>query len=121
MLRARRYDCYAIVHHIGALGAGHYVASVRDKDGDETSANKLGNWKTYNDQYVTEVSDPNDLIDSSAYILFYIRKDIKRFVQSNSDADIINKLWRVNEKGEDVLEEMEKMLKTRDSGRCVVS
>jgi len=67
------------------------------------------------------VENPEDLVDATAYILFYIRKDIKEFVGDNTDADIINKLWSVNEKGEDVVKEMEKMLRSRDSGRCTLS
>ena len=62
------YDLYGIVHHLGALHGGHYVTSLRS----ETD----GKWRLFNDAQITEISE-NDIVDSSAYILFYIRRDVK--------------------------------------------
>jgi hypothetical protein len=32
--KGSEYDLYAVIHHVGALGGGHYVASVRDWNTD---------------------------------------------------------------------------------------
>eukprot|EP00536_Pseudo-nitzschia_multiseries_P010123 jgi/Psemu1/319795/estExt_fgenesh1_pm.C_2990002 len=61
------YDLYGVVHHQGALSGGHYVASLKsDIDGQ---------WRLFNDAQVYEIHD-RDVVDSSAYILFYIRRDV---------------------------------------------
>jgi Ubiquitin carboxyl-terminal hydrolase len=39
------YDLYAVVHHLGALSAGHYVASVK--------SHTTGRWHYFNDNQVT--------------------------------------------------------------------
>jgi len=105
-----QYDLYAIVHHIGAMGAGHYVASVREEGSDV--------WRTFNDAQVTEVEDPASLIDASAYILFYIRRDVKQLEKNG----IIEKFWQTKNDGDVDLEEINRMLRQRDGGRgCVIS
>ena len=40
------FDLYAVVHHSGALGSGHYVATVKD------SNQRDGLWYCYNDDEV---------------------------------------------------------------------
>ncbi|CAM9632743.1 unnamed protein product [Ectocarpus sp. 12 AP-2014] len=62
------YDLYSVVHHLGALSSGHYVASVKSQP--------TGKWHYFNDDQVTEV-DEDELgsSSSSAYILFYMRRD----------------------------------------------
>lgn len=63
------YDLYAVVNHMGALGAGHYLANVysqRDK-----------RWKCFNDHQCRDV-DERDIVTSSAYLLFYARRDCQR-------------------------------------------
>ncbi|CAM9220602.1 unnamed protein product, partial [Ectocarpus fasciculatus] len=66
-----KYTLYAVVHHIGIMGGGHYVASVRDN-----SAAPLSNqWWCYNDSTVTPIKE-EDVVSPSAYLLFYMRDDI---------------------------------------------
>jgi ubiquitin carboxyl-terminal hydrolase 6/32 len=62
------YDLYGVVHHQGALSGGHYVASLKS----EFDAN----WRLFNDGQIYEIHS-RDVVDSSAYILFYIRRDVK--------------------------------------------
>jgi ubiquitin carboxyl-terminal hydrolase 6/32 len=62
------YDLYAVVHHQGALSGGHYVASIKSEFD--------GQWRLFNDAQIYEIHS-RDVVDSSAYILFYIRRDVK--------------------------------------------
>eukprot|EP00934_Nitzschia_sp_Nitz4_P003844 Nitzschia sp. Nitz4//scaffold66_size103028//37925//43391//NITZ4_004496-RA/size103028-snap-gene-0.138-mRNA-1//-1//CDS//3329556344//3834//frame0 len=62
------YDLYGVVHHHGALSGGHYVASLKS----ETD----GQWRLFNDAQIFEIHS-RDVVDSNAYILFYIRRDVK--------------------------------------------
>ena len=58
-----QYNLYATVNHSGNLGGGHYVANCK---------NVLdGKWYHFNDENVNYIDDENEVIDSSAYILFY--------------------------------------------------
>lgn len=61
------YDLYAVVNHVGALGGGHYFAYVLS----ETD----GKWKCFNDHQCKDV-DENEVVSSTAYILFYRRRDV---------------------------------------------
>ena len=65
---AMLYDLYAVVHHQGALSGGHYIASLKSEVD--------GQWRLFNDAQVYEIHS-RDVVDSSAYILFYIRRDVK--------------------------------------------
>ncbi|CAN0250015.1 unnamed protein product, partial [Ectocarpus sp. 13 AM-2016] len=38
------YDLYSVVHHLGALSSGHYVASVKSQP--------TGKWHYFNDDQV---------------------------------------------------------------------
>jgi len=99
------YDLYGVVHHQGALSGGHYVASLKsDIDGQ---------WRLFNDAQVYEIHS-SDVVDSSAYILFYIRRDVKNMKLSD--------FWDVS-RGEGsrmTEEEMDSLLHGR-SDRCVIS
>lgn len=98
------YDLYGVVHHQGALSGGHYVASLKsDLD------NK---WRLFNDAQIYELLS-RDVVDPSAYILFYMRRDVK-------DAKLED-FWDTREReGKGMTEEeVEKMMKQRD--RCVIS
>lgn len=70
------YDLYSVIHHVGALGGGHYVNTVRVGSDD---------WYCLNDNLVTKVDNPSQDIscNSSAYLLFYIRRDIKELTSSH--------------------------------------
>jgi hypothetical protein len=105
------YDLYCVIHHIGALGGGHYVTTVRlpvdsfpsptngasfssqllksfrsltsssnEPTTDSTHYSnkkepKIYKWFTFNDNIVNEI-DEQEIISPSAYVLFYMRKDI---------------------------------------------
>ena len=60
-----KYDLFAVSQHYGGTGGGHYTAVCKNFD---------GNWYRYNDSSVSS-SSPNNAIDSSAYVLFYRRKN----------------------------------------------
>ncbi|DAZ99023.1 TPA: hypothetical protein N0F65_010909 [Lagenidium giganteum] len=62
------YDLYAVVNHVGALGGGHYFAYVL--------SGKDGKWKCFNDHQCKDL-DAKEVVSSTAYILFYVRRDIK--------------------------------------------
>ena len=61
------YNLYATVNHMGNLGGGHYVANTK---------NVLdGKWYHFNDNSVNYIDNSSEIIDSSAYILFYEKCD----------------------------------------------
>jgi uncharacterized UBP type Zn finger protein len=99
------YDLYGVVHHQGALSTGHYVASLKSEID--------GQWRLFNDAQIFEIH-PKDVVDSSAYLLFYIRRDVAG--QKLSD------FWDIRKRdGEGISEEeMDNLIKGR-SERCVIS
>lgn len=100
------YDLYGVVHHQGALSGGHYVASLKS----ETD----GQWRLFNDAQIYEIHS-RDVVDSSAYILFYIRRDVKDLQ--------LDDFWNTSpaKEGEGLTEEeMDKLIRGR-SDRCVIS
>jgi hypothetical protein len=128
-----KYDLYSVIHHIGALGGGHYVNTVRfparalnNQNNSQTNTNQslankimtsfgissassssavitdqensnnnnnnneesdnptLGNnnpnpyrWFNFNDNICSEITDLSDIASPSAYVLFYLRKDLE--------------------------------------------
>lgn len=62
------YDLHGIVNHYGTLGFGHYVSFVRNQFDDK--------WYRYDDLSREEVSE-DQLHKESAYLLFYVRKDLQ--------------------------------------------
>jgi ubiquitin carboxyl-terminal hydrolase 6/32 len=98
------YDLYGVVHHQGALSGGHYVASLKSEID--------GQWRLFNDAQIYEIH-ARDVVDPSAYILFYIRRDVSKGKLSD--------YWSVNE-GTTVIsdQDMDHLLKGR-SDRCVIS
>lgn len=60
------YSLFAVSNHYGGLGGGHYSAYCR-KGGSQ--------WYEFDDGSVTPVPEGR-LVDSSAYVLFYRRKDL---------------------------------------------
>ena len=95
------YSLYGIVHHSGALSSGHYASSVRE----------AGGWKLFNDDKVQDIEDENVLVDPTAYLLFYVRKDVQ-------NASIEN-FWSIGENTGDPVD-IEKLLKEREKN-CVIS
>jgi len=62
-----QYDLYAVVHHLGAMSAGHYVSSIKCRE--------TGKWHCFNDNVLIPTTE-KEVVSESAYILFYVRKDI---------------------------------------------
>jgi hypothetical protein len=99
------YDLYAVVHHQGALSGGHYVASLKSE--------LDGQWRLFNDAQVYEIH-ARDVVDASAYILFYIRRDVARAKLSD--------YWDVQEASDaGVTEEDLENLMNAKSDRCAIS
>jgi len=70
MRRPYRYDCYAVMRHLGStMTSGHYIAVVKDA--------ARGVWREFNDEKIGDYR-PQDLrFDTSEpYILFYQRVDV---------------------------------------------
>jgi ubiquitin C-terminal hydrolase len=98
------YDLYGVVHHQGALSGGHYVASLKSE--------LDGQWRLFNDAQIYEIHS-RDVVDTSAYILFYIRRDAKEAK--------LGDFWKAREGHQGLTEEeMNKLIKGR-SERCVIS
>ena len=99
------YDLYGVVHHQGALSGGHYVASLKSEID--------GQWRLFNDAQIYEIHS-RDVVDSSAYILFYIRRDVVNAKLSD--------VWDTRPReGEGMSEaDMEELIRGR-SDRCVIS
>lgn len=98
------YDLYGVVHHQGALSGGHYVASLKSEFD--------GKWRLFNDAQIYELNS-RDVVDPSAYILFYVRRDVK--------GSTLEDFWDTQEREGEGLseEEVAKLMKSRD--RCVIS
>ena len=97
------YDLYGVVHHQGALSGGHYVASLKSE--------LDGQWRLFNDAQIYDIHS-RDVVDASAYILFYIRRDVAKAQLSD--------FWDIRE-GNGLSEEaMDELIKGR-SERCVIS
>jgi ubiquitin carboxyl-terminal hydrolase 4/11/15 len=65
------YDLYGVVHHLGTMGGGHYVATCQPPssgNGDQEAP-----WFSFNDSRVHEVTD-SEIVSSSGYLLFYRRQ-----------------------------------------------
>jgi Ubiquitin carboxyl-terminal hydrolase len=97
------YDLYGVIHHQGALSGGHYVASLKSEID--------GQWRLFNDAQIYEIH-ARDVVDPSAYILFYIRRDVASARLSD--------YWQVQEGNPLSDEDMAHMSKGR-SDRCVIS
>ena len=98
------YDLFAVIHHQGDFSGGHYVASLKSEID--------GKWRLFNDASIYEVSS-KDVVDASAYILFYVRRDVKKAS--------LEDFWDTQPReGEGMTEEeVEKMMKQKD--RCTIS
>jgi len=60
------YDLYAVSNHYGSMGGGHYTAYSLNRH-----TNK---WYKFDDSYVSEMEE-QQAVTSSAYVLFYRRRD----------------------------------------------
>nr|XP_036221840.1 ubiquitin carboxyl-terminal hydrolase Usp2 isoform X3 [Bactrocera oleae] len=59
------YSLYAISNHMGSTAGGHYVALCKHPVSKK--------WHEFNDNVVSDTLSENNLVSSSAYILFYER------------------------------------------------
>jgi ubiquitin carboxyl-terminal hydrolase 8 len=64
------YNLYGIVNHSGSLSGGHYISYTKNII--------TGDWYEFNDSRVIQVKNPNSIINSGAYLLFY-EKNVKFF------------------------------------------
>ncbi|KAL8721029.1 MAG: hypothetical protein Q9225_002202 [Loekoesia sp. 1 TL-2023] len=60
------YDLFAVDNHYGGLGGGHYTAFAKNFYD--------GKWYEYNDSQVTRRANPQHVVSSAAYLLFYRRR-----------------------------------------------
>uniref|UniRef100_A0A7S3EKM0 ubiquitinyl hydrolase 1 n=3 Tax=Rhodosorus marinus TaxID=101924 RepID=A0A7S3EKM0_9RHOD len=61
------YDLYAVSNHMGGLGGGHYTAYAISPWKDQQ-------WYAFDDSIVTEMNSASSVKSSSAYVLFYRRR-----------------------------------------------
>jgi ubiquitin carboxyl-terminal hydrolase 6/32 len=102
---AMLYDLYAVIHHQGALSGGHYVASLKSEID--------GQWRLFNDAQIFDIHS-REVVDSSAYILFYIRRDVK-------DASLED-FWDIRARsGQGMTEEEVESIMNGRSERCTIS
>jgi len=59
------YDLYAVSHHSGSLNGGHYTSHAKVN----------GQWMNFNDSNVSPATEAS-LQSATAYILFYVRRDV---------------------------------------------
>jgi hypothetical protein len=60
------YDLFGVVQHYGGMNSGHYTAMCRNDD----------TWFNFNDESVTKANE-DSVCDEAAYLLFYIKKNLK--------------------------------------------
>jgi ubiquitin carboxyl-terminal hydrolase 4/11/15 len=65
------YELFGVAHHYGGMGGGHYVASAKNYFD--------GKWYNFNDSSVSG-ERMDDVVSSSAYVLFYRHKKIKEII-----------------------------------------
>ena len=61
-----KYDLFGICNHMGGTDGGHYTAFVK---------NAQEQWHHYDDRNIESVANPQVMISSSAYCLFYRKKN----------------------------------------------
>ncbi|KAF1995476.1 UCH-domain-containing protein [Amniculicola lignicola CBS 123094] len=84
------YDLFAVDNHFGGLGGGHYTAYAQNFFDKK--------WYNYNDSSVSAVNNPEKVITSAAYLLFYRRRTATplgpRYLQ-----EIVNKVMDPDSEG----------------------
>ncbi|XP_055715118.1 ubiquitin carboxyl-terminal hydrolase 32-like [Phlebotomus papatasi] len=78
-----KYQLYAVVSHSGMLNGGHYISYA---------SNPNGSWFCYNDSSCREIPHRPQIDPSSAYLLFYERKelDYSPYLPKVSGRQIVN-------------------------------
>ena len=71
------YDLFAVSHHMGSMGGGHYVAMAQNwMDGE---------WLKFDDSWCSHASG-SDTVSNSAYVLFYRRVEPATGYNNNSSS-----------------------------------
>ena len=100
------YDLVSICNHSGSASGGHYYCYAKDDNQGRDE------WMEYNDSYVHAIHE-NNLIQSTAYVLFYQRRNT-----ALKSSDLCNELKAVKEEMEErEREERRRMLKKLDEQR----
>jgi hypothetical protein len=98
------YDLYGVVNHQGALGGGHYTAYAKNFVDDQ--------WYYYDDERVRVVEE-QQVVSSSAYLLFYLRSDMKGV--------LVKDLFPPNDKSKKITEEdIDRFVEEGDDRRCQI-
>ncbi|XP_067898182.1 ubiquitin carboxyl-terminal hydrolase 47-like isoform X4 [Heterodontus francisci] len=74
--KEKKYELFAIWHHHGGYGSGHYYADIKSVDGD---------WYTFNDRTVKKIKQVS-MRSKTVYMIMYRRKGsevLPRIVYSN--------------------------------------
>ena len=61
-----KYDLIGVIHHVGNLNSGHYIAHCKNS--------KTNEWYVFDDDRVRKVESTAEVVADTAYILFYKRK-----------------------------------------------
>jgi len=60
------YDLYAVSNHMGGMGGGHYTAYAKNLQSKE--------WYHLDDSRTSKVQNPESIVSSSAYVLYYYKR-----------------------------------------------
>ena len=63
-IKNKKYDLFGVVNHYGGINSGHYTSIIKYED----------KWVMCDDNRISQIAE-NKVMNSSAYILFYISKD----------------------------------------------
>ena len=81
--RNPEYRLHGIIHHSGSLNFGHYTAYCWNINRNRDCYNVFDdNWYNFNDSSVYSLGSVKDS-SSTAYVLFYIRKDVLEPLRSH--------------------------------------
>ncbi|GAB0091632.1 ubiquitin carboxyl-terminal hydrolase 32 [Sergentomyia squamirostris] len=88
-----KYQLYAVVSHSGMLNGGHYISYA---------SNPNGSWFCYNDSSCREIPHRPQIDPSSAYLLFYERKELDYlpYLPKVSGRPIVNGALDVDDENE---------------------
>ncbi|KAF9178633.1 CSN-associated deubiquitinating enzyme Ubp12 [Haplosporangium sp. Z 767] len=75
------YDLFGVSNHMGGLGGGHYTAYARNEKTDQ--------WYNFDDSHVSPVANVETIKSSSAYLLFYRRRNatVREYKQRSVELD----------------------------------
>ncbi|KAG0263362.1 CSN-associated deubiquitinating enzyme Ubp12 [Mortierella polycephala] len=77
------YDLFGVSNHMGGLGGGHYTAYARNE--------KMDQWYNFDDSHVSPVANVETIKSSSAYLLFYRRRNaaVREYEQRSVEVDTV--------------------------------